>query len=147
MSRFKFRGIDKITKEFIYGNLIIHNKKGKIVYYIQDVFDYRFPIVLQEVIPETVGQSTGLFDKNGNEIFEGDVLQYDYEIKIKGIVKWIDDEALFSIHYESGKYGLFAGEDMSLFEVIGNIHEEAWLWIWTNVDFIFIEQNHTLSQW
>ena len=47
----------------------------------------------KEIIPETLGQYTGLKDKNGKMIFEGDI-----------IIGWIHDEnRKFSVQYKSGR--------------------------------------------
>lgn len=125
MRRIDFRGQRLDTKEWTYGCLLITELKGN----LEPLHYFICPIKnegMHRVMPETVGQFTGLHDKNGKEIYEGDIVEYeDYsnglylfkeQPKAKGVIK-IND--LLSEIYLKG-LGTFEGNKV---EVIGNIYE------------------------
>lgn len=70
-----------------------------------------------EVDPETVGQFTGLTDKNGKKIFEGDIFIFPEIRKHKYVVEWDANYACFDCFND------VSGFDASSIEVIGNIHD------------------------
>ena len=96
-----------------------------------------------EIIPETVGQCTGLTDNNGVRIFEGDILrgfEYPFCSNINGEfnyfaeIVWFDDSSAFGIYTfknpKSNVRGISEGNTDYLeyfnadkWEVIGNIHD------------------------
>jgi len=128
MRQIKFRGLRRDGLGWAYG-YICPDKDGDMNIITEQPWE---PIFRFKVHPKTVGQFTGLTDKNGKEIWEGDIMKFDQHDQYY-IVYFEDGSFVLSrgISHEVNRWGLLSlgleeyfCRELGGLTVTGNIHEQ-----------------------
>ena len=117
MREILFRGKQTNNKKWVVDNSVLFFKNATKIYGALN--EWREV----EVIPETVGQYTGLTDKNGTKSFEGDIVNYN-GTNHKVVFETRGESAYFGIEISNIETWRFCLEvPAKLMNVIGNIHD------------------------
>lgn len=118
-----FRGKDTIEHKWRYGNLTVHGDTAQIWEETEQ------GLVNYLVDPETVGEFTGQFDKNGLGLFEGDVVSYFGKDFLNSLVTfdkgsfWFEFLSEYTRKIRNQKRDLIFSNVSICGEIIGNIHD------------------------
>lgn len=119
MRDIEFRGKRTDNGEWVYGNLV--RGCDEKYAYIVEFGNKEMCRNYVDVNPETVGQYTGLTDKNGKKIFEGDIGRRRDDIFL---IDWSEEKAAFVMIFNDYICEILYLEEMwDDAEVIGNIHD------------------------
>ena len=121
MCEILFRGFSPVIQEWVHGYYVKTKVGGKEICTIIPLDDLHKTLSEKrwfEVIPSTVGQFTGLTDKDGKKIFEGDIVSLGGD-EI-GVVEYDDDCAGYRLSGDGCSLCVSYGNDRL---VIGNIHD------------------------
>lgn len=120
MREILFRGKRTNNGEWIKGSLCTTIPLDE-DFYTVSYFDFEGYYIEEKVIPETVGQFTGLTDSNGKKIFEGDIVQAHFRTNhSKQIFRVTFDDGMFIFN---NRYVKLPVREIYGIKVIGNIHD------------------------
>lgn len=103
---------------FVYGSLLVEREECGCITKVFIVDQHKGCRV--EVDPETVGQYTGLKDKNGEEIYEGDA--FITNAGVVAVVEWEKEGRFLGFTADSEKKIVYINREPAV-EIIGNIQD------------------------
>lgn len=125
MREILFRAKDEASNKWVYGYYVHLPSAAGCVHIMQvPAGNPDESNTVYYIIPETVGEYTGLVDKNGKKIFEGDIVRYNDTLH-KVVFCTINGCAFFGITYpDRGEVWNFDGITCAhKMKILGNIHD------------------------